>query len=252
MSAYVRFEDDVEVVDLNGQLADGSLGSVRAKFADSIRHRLIHQLIAEVMDGTLYLGDWQKGEIQITGIVRITTNRYWTEIDYHVLFPPKPGKTEPAKGTYRYIIWNAGESAGAAALLITTGGDIIVLKSFRHAARRWCLEIPRGVRKPGESDEDCAKREASEECGAQLTEDSRVLNLGPLEPDTGALRSQVPIVIITNVVADASKVRRDVSESVMGPVVMTRSEFLAAIRNRDIKDALLCGAFTMAMAHALV
>ena len=82
-------KNPVEIFDLNCKLADGSLRGVKRKFADSIRQAMIHQLIDEILDESIYLGDWQKGEIQITGIKRIVSNRFWTEVEYFVLFPPK-------------------------------------------------------------------------------------------------------------------------------------------------------------------
>lgn len=258
---YVRFANGVQVFDLNGRFADGSLASVRTKFADVLREGMVAQLVEEVLNGTksveqvatgrFYLGDWTKGEIEITGIIRIVVNRYWTEIDYSVLFPPRPGKTEPAAGSYRNIIWNAGVEAGAAAFLITESGEIIVLTCFRHAVRRWCLEIPRGVRKPGESNGDCAKREANEECGATLTEQSQVIELGSLEPDTGVMRNRVPVVLITNVQVDPAKVRRDVSESELRAIRLTKAKFMAKVRSGELKDALLLAAYTQALAHGV-
>ncbi|MBI4407088.1 MAG: NUDIX domain-containing protein [Candidatus Kerfeldbacteria bacterium] len=247
---YIRHEDGVEVLDLNGQLADGSLASVRKKFAQSIQSALIHRLIAEVEDTSLYLGDWQKGEIQITGIVRITTNRYWTEIDYSVLFPPKPGKIEPAKGTYRNIVWNAGETPGCGALLQSSSGDLIVVRSFRHAMRSWRLELPTGVRRPDESDEACAIREATEECG--VVSFTRAIRLGMVQPDTGVLRSNMPVYLLTDVVVDGARVQRDISESTMGPIQLTWADYRRRVVSDEINDARLLAAIEKARAHDLL
>jgi ADP-ribose pyrophosphatase len=44
-------------------------------------------------------------------------------------------------------------------------GRILLINQFRYPARGFILEIPAGVLKPGESPEECAKRELEEETG---------------------------------------------------------------------------------------
>lgn len=250
MAVYTRHEDGVEVLDLHGQLADGSLEAVRKKFALAIQHERIHKLIAEVTNRTLYLGDWTKGEIQITGIVRITTNRYWTEIEYHVLFPPKFGQTKPNAGTYRNLVWNPGDAPGCCALLLSPQRELVVLHSFRHAARSWCLEIPIGARKPDETDEQCATREAREECG--LVSFSRIIRIGTVQPDTGMVRSNLPVFAFTDAVVDPVKVSRDVSESVMGPRTISTAQYQQMVRDDVIQDCRLLSSVEKARAHGLI
>ena len=174
---------------LDGKLADGSLQTVRCKFAKDIQGAVVAEILDELENGRLYLGDWQKGEIQITGVVKIITNRYLTEVVYSVLFPPRQG-TRPAEGTYRNIRWNSGLQCGAGALILTNDGEIVLLKSFRHAKRAWTLELPRGIRKPGESLCDCARREATEEVGAVFSSETTVTNLGVHDPDTGVITQE--------------------------------------------------------------
>jgi ADP-ribose pyrophosphatase len=123
---------------------------------------------------------------------------------------------------------------------------VVALRSFRHAVRRWCVEIPRGAKLPGEALEACALREAREECGVVLTPPSQVIDLGSLEPDTGIIAADVPVFVITNCTIDESKVNRDISESTLGPVVLSRENLRQMIRERTIKDALLLAALTQA------
>lgn len=257
MAVYTRHQDGVEVLDLNGQLADGSLKAVRQKFAQAIQHERIRTLIREVETGTIvprpnrfYLGNWKKGEIQITGILRITTNRYWTEIEYHVLFPPKPGQTKPNAGTYRNLIWNPGEAPGCCALLLSPKDELVVLHSFRHAVRSWCFEVPIGARKPGETDEQCAIREATEECG--LVGYSRIIRIGTVQPDTGMVRSNLPVFAFTDAVVDSAKVSRDISESEMGPRIFSVTEYQQMVRDDKIQDARLLSSVEKARAHGLI
>jgi ADP-ribose pyrophosphatase len=55
-----------------------------------------------------------------------------------------------------------------AAVLPMLDGRIVVERQFRHAARRWMLEIPRGGIEPGESAEEAARKEVLEEIGGRV------------------------------------------------------------------------------------
>jgi ADP-ribose pyrophosphatase len=242
----------VEVIRLETDLAEGSLKSARAKFAKANQPALIESLIRELEDGTLYRGEWRKGEIEIVGIQKIISNRFWTEVEYNVLFPPRLAGGDPAKGTYRSIVWNSGPAAGAGALLITKDREVVLLRSFRHAVRRWTLELPRGIKKPDESYEECAIREAQEECGAMLTESSSVIDFGVHEPDTGVLRQEAHIMCVTNVEINEEKVSRDVSESVMQPVVVTLEKFREMVVAGEVRDGWIISAVFQAQVRGLL
>ena len=58
---------------------------------------------------------------------------------------------------------------GASAVLpfLDDGADplVLLIRQFRHAADGWIWEIPAGRLDPGESPEDCARRELREETG---------------------------------------------------------------------------------------
>ncbi|HKE01527.1 MAG TPA: NUDIX hydrolase [Planctomycetota bacterium] len=48
---------------------------------------------------------------------------------------------------------------------ITARGGVLLVRQYRHAARRFLWEIPAGRLERGESPLACAKRELAEECG---------------------------------------------------------------------------------------
>ncbi len=56
---------------------------------------------------------------------------------------------------------------GASAIVpLTEGGDVLMVRQYRHAAGGWLLEIPAGTLEGGtESPEACAHRELAEETG---------------------------------------------------------------------------------------
>jgi hypothetical protein len=242
---------DLQVHDFGSSLPAGSLKSHRAKFAQRQQNDAVKQIIAEMESGELYLGDWRKGEIEITGIQRILANRFWCEIEYAVLFPPKTGD-QPAKGAYRVIRWNTGRMSGVAAICLTSSNELVILRSFRHAARRWCLEAPRGGARPGESIEACGLREAQEECGVIPTESSKVIDLGILDADTGALMADSHIVLVTNCEVDEGKVNRDLSESSMKPLGMSLNTVRELIAKDEIRDSFLFGGIMKAWSRGLI
>lgn len=236
----------LEILHVHSDLAPGSLRSVRAKFAESQRHEALKAIITELEDGSLYLGDVTKGEIQIVGLARILTNRFWMEVEYSVLFPPKTAGGEPVPGSYRVIRWNAGVENGAAVLPITSTGDVVLTKMFRHATRSWCIEAPRGIRKPDEAIEQCGLREAGEESGVSTTAGSQVSDLGTYDPDTGALMSKPRLLAVTNCEVDEGLVNRDVSEAIAGTIVLPAQRVWEMIESGEITDGFTIAVMTKA------
>jgi ADP-ribose pyrophosphatase len=56
---------------------------------------------------------------------------------------------------------------GAAAIVpVDSGGNVVMVRQYRHATGSWLLEVPAGkLDHPGEAPEDCARREVEEETG---------------------------------------------------------------------------------------
>ena len=58
------------------------------------------------------------------------------------------------------------EHPGAVAILpVLPGGELVLVRQYRHAVGRTLLEVPAGTREPDESTESCAYRELAEETG---------------------------------------------------------------------------------------
>jgi len=195
------------------------------------------------------LGEWQKGEIEITGIARIIANRFYCEVEYTVLFPPKEKDGEPGAGTYRVIRWNSGVESGAAVLSLTTHGRVVLTRMFRHASRSWKLEIPRGIRKPGESIQDCGLREASEESGISVTDRSQVFDLGKFDADSGILMASPSLIMVTDVEVDEDLTNRDLSEATMGNLLLTPQQLFAKLKTGEVNDGFTEAAMLRAIVH---
>lgn len=69
------------------------------------------------------------------------------------------------------------EHPGAVCMVPVDGeGRVLLVRQYRKAAGAWLLEIPAGTKdKPGESPEECAQRELTEECGQRA---GRIERLG--------------------------------------------------------------------------
>src|SRR6185312_2069263 len=66
--------------------------------------------------------------------------------------------------TYIRVVDPEGGAHGVIVLAMHQG-NVLLLNHFRHATRRWHLEIPRGFGEPGLSGEENARRELEEEIG---------------------------------------------------------------------------------------
>ncbi len=104
-------------------------------------------------------GDHRAGEIEIVKEHVVFENRYARVSNDEVLFP------KGASGTYLRVSMPTDRSVGV--LPVTEDGKIILIRTFRHGARGWGYEIPKGEAFADESNEDAAKRELLEETGIQ-------------------------------------------------------------------------------------
>lgn len=112
---------------------------------------------------------------------------YWLWVRDGVIFPTG------ARGTYNRIIWKreiTDEVPRVAILPVLPNGKIVLNLNYRHALRKWVLEIPRGYKRFHESNEDAVKRQLKEETGYTIASLSQ---LGSVSPDSGSLSASMPI-----------------------------------------------------------
>lgn len=172
--------------------------------ADEVSRQRYLELIKKHPHIVLSRGDASQGEIEIllneermaliekkfgrdVGVVK--QDRYWIWINDACKFP------SGNEGIYGRILWVRGLESpvqGVAVMPITSKGKIVLNCNFRHSTRSWEIELPRGVVNAGETAEDAAKREASEETGRSIAE---IRLLGEIPPDTGVLGVVVPVFV---------------------------------------------------------
>ena len=81
-------------------------------------------------------------------------------------------------------LYNRIVEVPSVAVLPLLGGRPVLVRIFRHGLREWCWEFPRGGRDPGEPSQASARRELSEEIGADIRE---LIALGAFTPGGSSL-----------------------------------------------------------------
>ena len=102
-------------------------------------------------------GDHLSGEIEITRQIALFENEYLRIFNDRVIFPS--GK----EGTYFRL--ETPTNLGVGVLPVTEQGALLLIKTYRHAARGWGYEMPKGGVGQGEDAEQAARRELMEETG---------------------------------------------------------------------------------------
>ena len=100
------------------------------------------------------------------------------------------------------------------------------MRQFRPAVEDYTLELPAGLIEPGETPEECARRELKEETGLVAL---ATRYLGAFNPDTGRLSNMLHVVAIDAAEPSGTE---------------TRAEFeVLFLTLQGIKDQIRAGAF---------
>lgn len=182
----------------------------------------IKQYLAFLKESKIYLGDVNQGEIEIVtnpdlimqieeenqpkhftfkGLVGqtpswrsgiVAMDRFFVFLRDPVKFPGKVIKT----GLYDRLAYVNGllGSVGVAVLPVCNGKALMPLV-FRHATRKWCVEIPGTISVDGECVEDSVKRCVFNELGAG-TEIDAITKVGDIISERGILGNEVPIFAV--------------------------------------------------------
>lgn len=150
-----------------------------------------------------------------TGIVAEDSYIVW--IRDAVYFPNK------IPGTYDRFLW---KNPGVAILPILADGRIVLNLNYRHATRSWELEIPRGAKTEGESNEDTVIRELKEETGCDVVS---IKFLGEMTPDSGILSSVVPVYL--GKISTFGNPEREYSEAIADILILTQEEIEKGLAN---------------------
>lgn len=146
-------------------------------------------------------------------------------------------------GTYIRMVSSFPGGVGVVILPVWQG-KVLLINHFRHATRRWHLEIPRGFG-PGPDPQRDAEREPQEEVGA---EGVTLTGLGNTYPDTGTTDSQVALFY-----AEVDSYGKpELNEGITDIRPTPLAEFELMIANANLEDGCLLAAYAQAKARNLI
>lgn len=186
------------------------------------------------------MGNAQEGEIEIirdldriaaienkTGqkVGILAENNFQIWIADPVKFP------NGTEGIYGRFMWKQALKgvSGAVILPILPDGKILLISIYRHALRKWVLEIPRGNGKGAEVLQNIVKRELKEETGAEIS-DTEVL--GTVNPDSGITLGGIPVVRVN--ISRFGDPNRDPAEQSINLHAFSMDELKAAMRKGTV------------------
>ena len=146
-------------------------------------------------------------------------------------------------GTYIRLVDE--RNAAGVIILPVYQQQVLLTRHFRHATRRWHLEIPRGFGEPGLTSEENARRELVEETGASI---ARLLPLGHAYPNTG-ISAECDDFYYAEITSYGLP---DSQEGISELLTVTIPEFEALIRDHAIDDEFTIVAYARAKLQGLL
>lgn len=171
----------------------------------------------------MYKGDSSKGEIEIVEENKVYENRFCEFFDDKVKFP------SGADGFYLRLAMKGKYSV--AILPITKDGEMVFIKAFRHSARGWGYEVPKGYGSDNELPENCAKRELLEETGLKT---NKLIYLGYYHESPSTIQNGLHCYIALDC-EKISETELEESEVIDG---MIKIKSFDEMPKTDYKDAL--------------
>ena len=172
---------------------------------------------------SMYKGDHKKGEIEIIEENKVFENRFCEFFDDKVKFP------SGATGSFLRLAMRGKYSV--AVLPVTKEGKMIFIKTFRHSARGWGYEVPKGYGSETEPPETCAQRELMEETGLKS---NKLVYLGLYHESPSTLQYGLHCFIALNC-EKVSNTALEESEAISGSIAISS---LDELPEHDYKDAI--------------
>lgn len=117
----------------------------------------------------------------------------WYQDSYVILLRDAVIFPDGAPGIHHRVIYRtcAGHLSGVAVLPVIDG-EVVLVRHYRHAIGGWSWEAPRGATEPGDTLEQTAHAELSEEMGATIAD---LRYLGHAHSSTALIRGLVSIYL---------------------------------------------------------
>lgn len=129
---------------------------------------------------------------------------------------------------------------------VTTSGEILMVRGYRHGPRKVCLSVPGGLIEPGESPLKAAQRELLEETGYEARE---WLMLGTFTVDSNRQGGTAHLFLAKNVIQVEIRDENDAEE--LQIELMSAHQVLESIRKNDIATLGTVSAVALALANGL-
>ena len=178
------------------------------------------------MKDELYTGNHINGEIEIISSEVLLKNEFITVSNDNVVFPGGN------KGTYLRVGTESNKSV--AVLPVTESGKIVFIKSFRHGARGWGIEIPKGAVEPDEDEISAVRRELLEETGYSF-ETAELIGEFNCSPDIS--QGAIKCYIAKNC-KKTNEPKPEKTEAIGEISEYSREEYHKAVKEMDFADAL--------------
>lgn len=125
------------------------------------------------------------------------------------------------------------EHPGAVGVLpLDAEGRVWLVRQYRHPAGKTLLELPAGLREPGESSTECARRELAEEIGLHA---GRLRRLLGYYPSAGFCTEFIDLFLATDL--SPARTREAAEEEIVEVVRLHLAEALSLTRQGEIRDA---------------
>lgn len=165
------------------------------------------------------------GEIEIARECLVFENQYIKIYNDEVLFP------SGYSGTYVRISSHTNQSVGV--LPVTADGNLVLIRTFRHAARGWGYEVTKGEVSVGEKPEEAARRELLEETGYTA---GKLIDLGEVCESpaifSGRMRCYLALDCVTSECAHP-----ELTEAISGVRIFSADSYFDD-RTADFTDAI--------------
>lgn len=175
----------------------------------------------------IYPGSADAGEIEIVREVEVArgkTARFFNDVVRN-----RSSAGEYEESTQLRLRRSLDHDDGVVVAPIDESDQILLIRQFRHAARMWLRELPRGARDKGETVEEAASRELREEIGYEVLQ---LQSLGRIAPDAAQLET-VPHLLAARV-RRAGAPQRESTEAIDRIIPYRYSALRAACRSGDI------------------
>jgi ADP-ribose pyrophosphatase len=152
----------------------------------------------------------------------ISQDPFWIVLRDAVIFP------NGSKGLFNRVIEknSLDQTFGSTVIApLLPDGRIILVLNYRHATRRWEIELARGSHNANETPEQTAIRQTSEETGYKL---QKPQILGYL--NTNSTLSSCNTAVVAGFVQERRSPQLDNSEAIKGILALTKKQLLEALQ----------------------